>query len=58
MSLKTKVSLILLPLLFITLSILKFSGNLNATIGFLVVLLSGLSGLLVNRFSRENKNTK
>ncbi len=59
MSLKTKVFfLILLPLLLITLSILKFSGNLNETTGLIVVLLCALSGLVVNRLNKKYKNNK
>ncbi|MBN8208970.1 hypothetical protein JI666_09460 [Bacillus sp. NTK071] len=54
MSLKSKVFfLIVLPLSLLTLSILRFSGNLSDTTGLLVVLLSGLSGVVVNRFDKK-----
>jgi hypothetical protein len=55
---KLKISLILFPLLFIVLSFLKFSGNLNAETGLIVVFLSALTGLVVNRFNTKIKNTK
>ncbi|MGG1686884.1 hypothetical protein [Pseudalkalibacillus sp. NRS-1564] len=58
MSLKTKVFfLVFFPILLLTLSVLEFSESLNPTTGFIVTLLSALSGLVVNRFKRNKKDT-
>ena len=58
MRLKIKIFfLVFFPLLLLALSILKVSGNLNPTTGFIVTLLSALSGLVVNRFKRNKKDT-
>ncbi|WLR59048.1 hypothetical protein [Guptibacillus hwajinpoensis] len=58
MSLKTKVFfLVFFPILLLTLSVLEFSESLNPKTGFIVTLLSALSGLVVNRFKRNKKDT-
>jgi hypothetical protein len=54
---KIKFALILLPLAFIILSILEYSGNLNENTGVVVVLISALIGIvfdIVNRINKEN----
>jgi hypothetical protein len=55
MSLNIKIFVVFLPLLFIVLSILRGSGNLNEQTGLIVVFLSALTGLVVNRFNNKNK---
>jgi hypothetical protein len=59
MRLKLKIFiLIILPITILSLSILEVSGYLNSETGFILVILCGISGLLVNRFDRREKDKK